>query len=441
MTKVVLHLYDLSQGMARAMSMGIIGKQLDGIWHSGIAVFGIEYFYGGGICAAPAGRAIPHLSYQEISLGETTKTQIELETFLQSINHRFTQATYSLLRHNCNNFANEVAVFLTGKGIPEHIIRLPQEFLTSPMGAALAPMIEGMEQRMRNELVGDGRGLNPFAHIQGRTLLFSPAPAVTDWSSSKPIKNDDSAVSPVWLEGDNNLLKTAVDGVPTTIMSAELKARIIALDKSIAEELVSIMKREFKEKTAILLTFATIVRFFWKTLEFRSCMLKSENLDFIHRLIETCIEFENPHVSNAGLAAAVNVAADMNSNMSILYLDSISPKVFTKYSTVASAKKLLPMLSLNLMVSLPFTANKYREYTKLLKSVLKVATDFKQFEDQTLAKRLMKSIDGVAESFLESHNEATLGDGIEVEDIISMVESVDRDLKVEMPHLIRLLIE
>jgi hypothetical protein len=157
--------------MARNMSLSVIGKQLDGIWHSGIVVFGIEYFYGGGICAAPAGRAIPHLAYQEISLGETCKSKIELEVFLQTINSRFTQATYSLLRHNCNNFANEVSTFLTGTGIPQHIIRLPQEFLTSPMGAMLAPMIEGMEQRMRQEMIGNGHGLNPFGHIQGRERL------------------------------------------------------------------------------------------------------------------------------------------------------------------------------------------------------------------------------------------------------------------------------
>ena len=38
--KVTLHLYDLSQGMARAMSAQLLGKQLDGIWHTGIVCFG-----------------------------------------------------------------------------------------------------------------------------------------------------------------------------------------------------------------------------------------------------------------------------------------------------------------------------------------------------------------------------------------------------------------
>lgn len=39
--------------------------------------------------------------------------------------------TYHLLDHNCNTFSNEVAQFLTGKGIPSHITNLPQEILNT----------------------------------------------------------------------------------------------------------------------------------------------------------------------------------------------------------------------------------------------------------------------------------------------------------------------
>jgi hypothetical protein len=34
--KVSLHLYDLSQGMARAMSTQLLGTQIDGVWHTGV---------------------------------------------------------------------------------------------------------------------------------------------------------------------------------------------------------------------------------------------------------------------------------------------------------------------------------------------------------------------------------------------------------------------
>lgn len=68
---------------------------------------------------------------------------------------RFTQATYDLFRHNCNNFSDELCKFLIGKGIPERtypasnkpgvsltlasctdtdIINLPNEVLKTPLG-------------------------------------------------------------------------------------------------------------------------------------------------------------------------------------------------------------------------------------------------------------------------------------------------------------------
>lgn len=42
-----------SRGMAKQMSMSFLGKQVDGIWHTGILVHGREYFFGGGIQALP----------------------------------------------------------------------------------------------------------------------------------------------------------------------------------------------------------------------------------------------------------------------------------------------------------------------------------------------------------------------------------------------------
>lgn len=38
---------------------------------------------------------------------------------------------YNLFHHNCNNFTNEVALFLTGKEIPQEILNLPNEVLST----------------------------------------------------------------------------------------------------------------------------------------------------------------------------------------------------------------------------------------------------------------------------------------------------------------------
>jgi hypothetical protein len=35
--------------MAKQFSRQLVGRQIDGVWHTGIVVYGKEYYYGGGI--------------------------------------------------------------------------------------------------------------------------------------------------------------------------------------------------------------------------------------------------------------------------------------------------------------------------------------------------------------------------------------------------------
>ena len=57
------------------------------------------------------------------------------------INPRFTQDTYHVFKHNCNNFTDECAKFLLGTGIPSEIIDLPKIFLSTPLGRMIEPMM------------------------------------------------------------------------------------------------------------------------------------------------------------------------------------------------------------------------------------------------------------------------------------------------------------
>lgn len=74
---------------------------------------------------------------QIVPLGSTNVALAQFEAFLREINPRFTAATYDLLRNNCNNFSNEVATFLVGAGIPQAILDLPNEALSTPLGYVL----------------------------------------------------------------------------------------------------------------------------------------------------------------------------------------------------------------------------------------------------------------------------------------------------------------
>ncbi|KAI3772894.1 hypothetical protein L6452_04088 [Arctium lappa] len=147
--KVSLHVYDLSQGLAKQVSLSFLGKAIEGIWHTGVVVYDIEYYFGGGIYQAPVGTAPYGTPIRMIDLGVTKVSKDEFESFLKEISPRYTHETYSLLKHNCNNFSNEVAQFLVNTTIPQYILDLPNEVLSSPLAPLMMPMIQSMEATLR----------------------------------------------------------------------------------------------------------------------------------------------------------------------------------------------------------------------------------------------------------------------------------------------------
>lgn len=147
--KVSLHVYDLSGGLARQLSMSFLGKAIEAIWHTGVVVYGTEYFFGAGIQQTPAGTAPYGTPLRVLDLGVTHVPKDVFEMYLDEISPRYTPETYSLLSHNCNNFSSEVAQFLVGTSIPDYILNLPNEVMSSPMGALIMPMIQNLETTLR----------------------------------------------------------------------------------------------------------------------------------------------------------------------------------------------------------------------------------------------------------------------------------------------------
>eukprot|EP00762_Andalucia_godoyi_P005779 ANDGO_06904.mRNA.1 DeSI-like protein At4g17486 len=142
--KVTLHVYDLSRGMARQLSPMLLGKYIDGIWHTGIVVYGTEYFYGQGIQQGYPANTPFGAPHEVIELGETTKEQGEFLAYLQQLSSRFNMYTYHLLENNCNDFTRESSMFLVGRPIPAHITGLPSEVMATPFGAMIRPLIDQM---------------------------------------------------------------------------------------------------------------------------------------------------------------------------------------------------------------------------------------------------------------------------------------------------------
>ena len=193
--KVTLHLYDLSQGLARAMSAQLLGKQIDGIWHTGIVCFGQEFYFGGGIqCGAPGGTHFGR-PIQVVQLGETHIPRDVFDEFLVEISPRFTMQTYNLLRHNCNNFSNEVANFLVGTGIPQHILSLPDEVLSTPFGQQMMPMLNMMDAQMRNATEQPG---GQFGAWTPPTMTSAPAPEATSTPAAAPTSATSGSEASPW---------------------------------------------------------------------------------------------------------------------------------------------------------------------------------------------------------------------------------------------------
>ena len=144
--KVIVYQYDLTNGMAKAMSRGLIGKQVDGVWHTGVCVFGKEYYYGGGICVGKPKKTPYGYPVKELDFGYTTKTEADLKAYIKSINNQFTIVTYNVLNHNCNHFTDAALYFLVGKHLPDSILKQHEELLNTPMGQMVRPLLEGMSQ-------------------------------------------------------------------------------------------------------------------------------------------------------------------------------------------------------------------------------------------------------------------------------------------------------
>ncbi|KAK3157765.1 hypothetical protein QOZ80_2AG0127650 [Eleusine coracana subsp. coracana] len=215
---VKLHVYDLSQGMARQLSATFLGKAVEAIWHTGVVVYGREYYFGGGIQHGQPGRTPYGTPVRVVDLGVTHVPREVFEDFLLEIGPRYTPATYNLLSHNCNNFSNEAAQFLAGASVPSYILELPNEVMNSPVGALILPMIQGLETSLR-------------AGAVPQPPQFKPAPAHPAATSTQQSSNEVAATATGAgkLEADKTVDDGNCSAVPPVVAST---ASEVAVERS-----------------------------------------------------------------------------------------------------------------------------------------------------------------------------------------------------------------
>ncbi|KEQ60912.1 DUF862-domain-containing protein [Aureobasidium melanogenum CBS 110374] len=139
---VELYVYDLSQGLARMMSQGLLGIHIDAVYHTSLVFGGVEYFYGAGVQTCYPGSTHHGQPMEKIKLGKTEIPLDDILEYLDSLKETYTAESYDLFKHNCNNFSNDFSMFLVGKGIPDHITALPETVLNTPFGAMMKQRLD-----------------------------------------------------------------------------------------------------------------------------------------------------------------------------------------------------------------------------------------------------------------------------------------------------------
>lgn len=147
---VTLYVYDISQGMARQMSPMIVGRLVEGVWHTSIVVHNKEFYFQGGTFG-DAPKSTPFgMPIKEIPLGTTEISKAELDEYVVSVADQFSAETYDIFKNNCNHFTNNLAEFLVGEGIPAEYLNQANEFEFTPIGAFIKSMNEAMKNQVRS---------------------------------------------------------------------------------------------------------------------------------------------------------------------------------------------------------------------------------------------------------------------------------------------------
>jgi hypothetical protein len=295
-------IYDLSQGMARNLSAQFLGPNhvIDMIPHTGILVFGKEYFFGGGIQAVDphsfrSSRGMQPVQIQR--LGTTRISQADFEAWCQTTGSvRFNAQSYDLLRCNCNNFSHEAALqgLELSQGVPDWILQVPQRFLSSPMGQMIRPMLEQMQvtqttapvqappstmrtttTTMASNSNNQVAGANPWANIPAAAAstptptpaatVKPPPPSILKKFTKPMISNDTKSIpiclsklSPHFADGS---AKESLETLGKALQTTTSNSSTSTVDDDVVETTVAELWRLAREgiSTSFVLLFLRLV--------------------------------------------------------------------------------------------------------------------------------------------------------------------------------------
>ncbi|BGP15465.1 hypothetical protein JCM10213_001762 [Rhodosporidiobolus nylandii] len=163
---IELYAYDLSNGMASVYGPMLVGRPLEGIWHTSLVLYNMEVFYGQGISViSPPGTTHHGTPKKRIPVGSTQLDKDTVLAYLQGLQQTYTAEAYHLLNFNCNVFTNDVLGFLNGQQIPAEIRNQASDLVSTPFGQQMRPMIEQFFVGANRRSAGDAVNLLPSLGI------------------------------------------------------------------------------------------------------------------------------------------------------------------------------------------------------------------------------------------------------------------------------------
>jgi desumoylating isopeptidase 1 len=147
---------------------------------------GVEFFFGQGIQRKIPGSTHHGKPIEVIPLGKTELPLDVTSEYLDSLAQIYTAESYDLFLHNCNNFTQDLSMFLVGKDIPDNIRTLPHRFLETPIGQMLRRQIDQSMRSMTQAPDADMPLASTKQPVSGYQASSSSDSAKR---SSKPLQN------------------------------------------------------------------------------------------------------------------------------------------------------------------------------------------------------------------------------------------------------------
>jgi len=144
---VKLHMYDLSNGVAKAFAP-VLGnwwssEECDGVWHSAVVVFGQEYYFNGCLVHDRPGGTLFGSPTKVVTIGHTSCGKKAFHQFVvEELRPKFNKSSYDALDNNCNHFTDHVCMFLCRRHIPDLVLHQPEKLLKLPALRLMRPFLD-----------------------------------------------------------------------------------------------------------------------------------------------------------------------------------------------------------------------------------------------------------------------------------------------------------